>query len=49
MSNSIFVPIHRLPVEIDEVRKAIDRAFAEFNLARPDVQIHQLDDQHKPL
>jgi hypothetical protein len=49
MSSSIFVPVQRLPVEIDEVRKVVHRAFDDLKLARPDVQLHRSDDRQKPL
>lgn len=41
MSNSIFVPVHRLPASQDEVRQAVFRAFERFGLTPPDVQLHE--------
>jgi hypothetical protein len=49
MSNSIFVPVLQLPSGVDEVRKVIHQSFDEFNLPRPDVQLHQPNDPQKSL
>jgi hypothetical protein len=49
MSNSIFVPVRQLPAGVGEVRKVIHRAFDEFKLPVPDVQLHQPNDPQKPL
>lgn len=40
MSNSVFVPVHRLPASLDEVRQSVSRAFEGFGLAPPEVQLH---------
>lgn len=49
MSNSVFVPVHRLPLSLVEVQQAVSRAFEGFGLAQPEVQLHQPENPPKPL
>ena len=49
MSNSVFVPVQRLPLTLAEVQQAVSRAFEGFGLAHPEVQVHQSESPPKPL
>ncbi len=49
MSNSIFIPVRSLPVGVDEVQQAVCRAFEEFGLVKPEVQVHQPENPMKSL
>lgn len=49
MSNSVFIPVHRLPHSLDEVKEAVFRAFEGFGLAQPEVQVHQPESPPKPV
>ena len=49
MSNSVFVPVHRLPASLDEVRRSVARAFEGFGLAPPEVHLHEPTSPPKAL
>ncbi|WP_159672099.1 hypothetical protein [Andreprevotia sp. IGB-42] len=49
MSNSVFVPVNRLPVSLEEVRQAIGQAFEELGLEPPEVQLHESKGSPKAL
>jgi hypothetical protein len=49
VSNSVFVPIRRPPLALDEVQQAVNRAFEGFGLARPKVQLHEPENTPKAL
>lgn len=40
MSNSLFIPVRRLPTSLDELQEAVNRAFDGFNIDRPDTKLH---------
>ncbi len=49
MSNSVFIPVHRLPASLDEIQQAVGRAFKGFGLASPEVQLHEPTNPPKAL
>jgi hypothetical protein len=49
MSNSMIVSVRKLPLSLSEVQQAFNRAFNEFGLAAPDVQVHDPESPPKPL
>ncbi|WP_159674597.1 hypothetical protein [Andreprevotia sp. IGB-42] len=47
MSNSVFVPVSRLPLSLDEARIAVDRTFEGFGLIPPEMQLHEPENLSK--
>jgi len=49
VSNTIFVPIKRLPRSIPEIQQAIYRAFERYRFPTPEVQTDPHEQQAKPV
>ncbi|MBB5020605.1 hypothetical protein HNQ59_003930 [Chitinivorax tropicus] len=49
MSNSVFIPVNRLPISLDEIRLVISQAFEEFGLVPPEVEFDGSKDPSRAL